>query len=463
MTVSRRALLAGAAASTLVGAAPAVGRTRGPVLVVGAGMAGIVAADRLRHLGHDVRVLEARQRIGGRIHTWRGWPEPLDLGASWIHGWEAGNPLTPVAQRAGARLVASSYGSGQVRVDERLRSHGVHPHTARWEQVVTQAERRARHGPHDVSLGSAVRRRVAGLHLDRSEEAELAFHLNAGYTTEWGEDPTRLSARTIDQGKEYGPTGEDAFFPDGYDEVPAFLARRLDIELGVAVQRVQLRPGGVRVETSAGAVEAEAVVVTVPLGVLEHGSIEFAPRLPLRHREAIDRLGVGVLSKTFLRFEEPFWPVDVDWQEFLGPRHGAWAEWFSLAKAGAPVLVAFHGGDRARRLERADPDDVRRDAMRVLRAMFRRDIPAPEAVRTTGWSLDPFARGSYSVNAVGSTRADRVALGRPVAGRIFFAGEATEPDYSSTVHGAYLSGRRVAREVHRFDMLSHSRKGGAGG
>ena len=208
-----------------------------------------------------------------------------------------------------------------------------------------------------------------------------------------------------------------------------------------------LRPRGVRVETSAGPIDARAVVVTVPLGVLKHEGIEFVPRLPERHEQAIDRLGMGVLSKTFLRFDKPFWPSDLDWQEYLGPRHGAWAEWFSMAKAGPPVLVAFHGGDRARELERADARDVRGDAMRTLRTMFGHDIPAPLAITTTRWSRDRFAHGSYSTNAVGSTRADRVALGEPVDGRLFFAGEATEPDYSSTVHGAFRTGHRVARQV----------------
>jgi monoamine oxidase len=118
-----------------------------------------------------------------------------------------------------------------------------------------------------------------------------------------------------------------------------------------------------------------------------------------------------------------------------------------MAKAGPPVLIAFHGGDRARELERADAGDVRREAMRVLRTMFGRDTPAPLAITTTRWSRDRFAHGSYSTNAVGSTRADRVALGEPVAGRLFFAGEATEPDYSATVHGAFRTGRRVARQV----------------
>jgi monoamine oxidase len=452
--VSRRSLVAAAAAGSLsavVRPADAVSRGGGSdiVVVVGAGMAGIAAADRLRRLGYDVRVVEARNRVGGRIHTWRGWPgSTVDLGASWIHGYAAGNPITSIAHRAGARLVPSSYSSGQVRIDPTLRAAGVTgPNSARWARVVEQAERRAGRRPRDESLARAVRRRVSDRHLDAIESDELAFYLNANYTTEWGADPVRLSAWTVDEGKEYGPTGEDAFFPNGYDQVTNYLARHLTVQTGVVVRRVELRRRGVEVHTSAGTIHARAVVVTVPLGVLKEQGIEFAPLLPERHNTAIDRLGMGVLSKTFLRFDAPFWPVDVDWQEYLGPRHGAWAEWFSMAKAGPPVILCFHGGRRAREIERARPDEVRNEAMRVLRTMFGHRIPDPLAHLTTAWSRDRFAHGSYSTNAVGSTRADRVALGEPVGGRLFFAGEATEPDYSSTVHGAYRTGVRAARQV----------------
>ncbi len=424
------------------------GRSGDVVVVVGAGMAGIAAADRLRRLGYDVRVVEARNRVGGRIHSWRGWPDSVvDLGASWIHGYHAGNPITPIARRAGARLVSSSYSSGRVHIDPSLRADVTAPHSARWARIVEQAERDASRRPHDESLAQAVRRRVACSDLDAFEKDELAFYLNGNYTTEWGADPDELSARKADQGKEYGPTGEDAFFPHGYDQVTNYVARNLTIDTGVVVRRVVLRHRGADVHTSAGTIHARAVVVTVALGVLKHEGIEFVPPLPERHERAINRLGMGVLSKTFLRFEAPFWPVDVDWQEYVGPRHGAWAEWFSMAKAGPPVILCFHGGDRAREIEKTHPNDVRDEAMRTLRTMFGQQIPEPLALTTTAWSRDQFAHGSYSTNAVGSTRADRRALGEPVDGRLFFAGEATEPDYSSTVHGAYRTGLRAARQV----------------
>ena len=453
--LSRRAALglatagAAGAVAAAANAAPASAHGAGErVAVVGAGIAGLAAATKLQRSGFDVTVLEARPRIGGRIHTWRGWPDPVDLGASWIHGWQAGNPVTPVARRAGARLVASSYSSGRVHVDPALRAAGLdRPHWGRWGAVVERAERAARRRPRDESLEAAIARELRGADLTKVERADLAFVLNGTYTTEWGEDPGRLSARTVDDGREFGPTGRDAFFPDGYDAVTDWLARGLTVQTSTAVRRIALARGGVDVHTDAGRLRAAAAVVTVPLGVLRREAIAFTPGLPDRHLAAIDRLRMGVLSKTLLRFDAPFWPVDVDWQEYVGPRHGAWAEWFSIAKAGPPVLLAFHGGDRARDLERADPREVQGDAMRVLRTMFGSGIPDPVAVRTTDWSLDRWSHGSYSVNAVGSTRADRVALGRPVRGRIFFAGEATEPDYSSTVHGALMSGRRAAREV----------------
>lgn len=456
--LSRRGILAGLGAAGASGAlavasgSPARAQAgSGSVVVVGAGTAGLSTARRLRALGYAVTVLEARPRVGGRVHTWRGWGDvPLDLGASWIHGYRGGNPVTPLAQAAGARLVASSYSSGRLHIDPALRRAGLtRHHAARWEEVVSQAERRARQQPRDRSLRRAIRGVTSGQDLSATERADLAFYLNANYRTEWGLGPGRLSAKTVEAGEEYGRTGEDAFFPDGYDQVTDFLAAGLTIHTSTPVRRIVARSRRVEVHTDSGTLDADAVVVTVPLGVLRREQIDFRPGLPDAHLHAIDALGMGVLSKTWIRFPHAFWPADVDWQEYLGPRAGWFAEWFSIAKAGPPVLLAFHGGRKARSLERAQPGDVQAEAMRALRTMFGSSIPEPIAIKTSNWSTDRWAHGSYSANTVGSTRADRVALGRPVAGRIFFAGEATEPDYSSTVHGAWLSGRRAARQVAR--------------
>ena len=123
--------------------------------------------------------------------------------------------------------------------------------------------------------------------MDAFEKDELTFYLNATYTTEWGADLSPLSARTVDEGKEYGCTGEDAFLPDGYDQAAAHLARNLTVDVGVVVRRVALRRGGVLVDTNAGPIRARAVVVTVPLGVLKREGIEFVPGLPRLHERAI--------------------------------------------------------------------------------------------------------------------------------------------------------------------------------
>ena len=120
-----------------------------------------------------------------------------------------------------------------------------------------------------------------------------------------------------------------------------------------------------------------------------------------------------------------------------------WQAWEQDYAPRAPVA----GVDTPATVEAADPDDVRAEAMAALRAMFGSSVPDPVAIRTTSWADDRFSHGSYSYHALGSSRRDRVALGQPVDGRLFFAGEATEPDYSSTAHGAYLSGRRAARQV----------------
>ena len=376
--IGRRGLLTGTVLSAGALAAPTgagAAAGRDPVVVVGAGMAGITAARALTRAGVPVRVVEARPRIGGRIHTVRDWPGvPLDLGASWIHGYD-GNPLTPIAERAGAPMVRTSYSSGRVHVDPGLRDAGLdRPDTQRWAALVRRALRTAWRRDRDSSLAAAVRRETRDLDLSRVERADLAFYLNATYVTEWGADPAELSAFHVDDGREFGPTGEDVLFPHGFDRVVEHLARGLRPTLGVRVRRVVLRRRGVDVHTSAGRLRASAVVVTVPLGVLRAGSIDVEPGLPEPMTRAIEALRMGVLSKTFLRFDRPFWPERFDWQEYVGPRHGAWGEWLSLRKTGAPVLLTLRSEDPLPPDRRQKLRRMKADLDLEFRALIRQAI-----------------------------------------------------------------------------------------
>lgn len=416
------------------------------VVVIGAGAAGLAAARSLADAGLAVEILEARDRIGGRVFTSSHWPDlPVDIGASWIHG-ATGNPVTALAKRIGAPTVETSYDSGEVYLSPRLVKAGLTvPDTARWESYVESALAAARRRKNDTSLADALSAAPEWTSLSATERADLAFYVSATYESEWGATAERLSARTLDDGELFD--GPDLLLPRGYSRIMEHLAEGLPIRTSTAVTAIRLRSDRVALQTADHERQAAAVVVTVPLGVLKAGRITVEPGLPDRMQAALSRLEMGVLSKSFFRFADPFWPVDVDWHEYVGPEAGRWSQWVSFAKTGAPMLLGFNAGDGARAIEAASPNEVIDQATVVLREMFGARTPAPSEVFTSSWSSDPWSMGSYSVNSVGSSAADRAALAEPIESRIFWAGEATESDYHSTVHGAILSGRRAAAEV----------------
>lgn len=446
MTISRRSLLGAPLAMALAVPAPVRAARSRRVAVIGAGMSGLACARRLAAAGAETIVLEARDRIGGRIRTDRRWSGlPVDLGASWIHG-VTGNPVAALAREAGARHVATSYeasiayGPGGDAVD-------IDADVARMEAFVDQAREVAGDLEKDVSLKAAIEAHPRYPGLPADARAILDHVVQAQYELEYAGDRSELSAWSLDE--DSGFAGADALLPEGYDAVPARLARGLDIRLGAVVTAVSLSGKGTMVRLADGqVVYADRIVVTAPLGVLKEGSISFEPGLPRGHREAIERLGFGVLEKCCLRFDRPFWPRDVDWIEFVSGRRGEWAEWFSHARApGAPLLVGFQGGNAARALAALDDRAIVDAALGALRAMFGSDVPAPAGSIVTRWAADPFSLGAYSFNAVGSDGAMRRALAEPVDGRLFFAGEATSADHFATTHGAYLSGLAAADRV----------------
>ena len=425
------------------------------VLVVGAGIAGLTAAKTLRQAGYEVLVLEGRDRLGGRIWTSRAWADvAMDLGASWIHGTE-GNPLTVVAEESKARTAATSYDSGEIydsngRLFTAKQERQLEQLTAQVEETIAEAQ----DAEEDESVETAVKAALDWENLSQEEQKQLDFVLNSTLEQEYGGSTAELSTYWFDAGEEFG--GDDVLFPDGYDALIKHLAEGITVKLNQNVHRIAWGEGETAVYTDTDNFTGDAIICTLPLGVLQAGTVSFTPALPNAHQEAIDALQMGLLNKCFLRFPTAFWPTDVDWLEYVPTAKGQWAEWVSFARpTRQPILLGFNAADFGREIETWRDEEIVESAMATLRTIFGEQIPDPTDYQITRWNADPFAYGSYSFNALGSTPEMRDQLAHSVDSRLFFAGEATSRSYFGTVHGAYLSGVRAAEEVgEQLNILS---------
>lgn len=436
------------------------------IIVIGAGLAGLTAADELHRRGFDVTVVEARHRVGGRCHTVDG----VDMGAHWIHGTE-GNPVTALARRLGLPTVfvggdSTFTGgwdeleirtSGATRLDDESKLASVLAADAMWDALDALRRERNAAGAEDISLADAV---VVLRSEDKLPDDAFAteWHLELLARDDAGCGSDQLSLRSWDEGVEVYGYG-DSVLAGGYGALAEAMAKDLDVRLGCPVRRVDWRdPSRVIVTTDDGILEAEAVVVTVPLGVLKAGSIEFLPALPTQKQASIQRLGFGVLAKLVLRFDETWWRQD---QYVLGVSCAPLDRWPTVIINTAathlePVLVVLAGGDLGRWLESVPDDEVAEWAAALLKKVFGDDARRPTTISRTSWSTDPFALGSYSATVVGSSAADMNALAEPCGG-VFFAGEATSEGAWSTAHGAVLSGRREAARIANDPSIAADR------
>lgn len=416
----------------------------GDVLVIGAGIAGLRAAEVLAQAGRNVIVLEARDRIGGRIFTDRSWGMPIDIGASWIHGI-TNNPITNRVASENIATVPFDYEAVVYGPDNQPRPAGTMDMIrAQIEQLIADAQ--AGVVANDEPLRTALDRAITNANLDAATRLDVEMGITAEIEEEYAADADELSANYFNEGAEV--LGGDVLFPGGYDAVPKAVAGSLDIRLGHIVSSIDTSGDGAVVTTSKGTFEASAVIVTVPLGVLKAGTISFKPGLSTRKQQAIDNLGMGALSKTYLRFPSSFWPADAEVLTFIrtGDQQVRWVQAMNFEPlVNAPVLLVLNAGDFARAEEAMSDQQAIDSVMAALQQTFPQ-APQPEAILRSPWTTDPFTLGSYSYLAVGSTQEDRDALAVP-EGVLFFAGEACSLDHAGSVHGAWASGEAAANAV----------------
>jgi monoamine oxidase len=424
---------------------PAVRRKRrGRVIVVGAGIAGLSAARRLHDEGLEVSILEARDRVGGRIWTDRSLGTPVDLGASWIEG-QLGNPIRKLAKQGGIETRETNFDTFKLYgPDGAPQPDDVWPgiqqaYAGLLEEVEALGETRDR----DLSYGAAIDRVLRGEKVAPDEKRALAWMKRAQAVTA-GADLDELSLHYT--GEDDAFFGASRLFPGGYDQIVKLVRKGLDIRTGERVLTVDHSRSGVLVSTKKGRHEADFVVVTLPLGVLKQNKVRIRPGLSKAKREAVAGLGMGALNKVVLRFDRRFWPTSPDFFGWLTTKVDDLPVYMDTSSKDVSALMCFSGGDLARRLEKRSDADVQARVMRGLKTMFGSKVPAPTGMIRGKWASDPFTFGSYSHIPPGATGAMYDALAAPM-GRVRFAGEATIRQYPGTVHGAWLSGRREAEAI----------------
>ncbi|KAF1951887.1 lysine-specific histone demethylase 1 [Byssothecium circinans] len=295
-------------------------------------------------------------------------------------------------------------------------------------------------------------------------------HANLEYANAASVNQLSLSGWDQDIGNEF--EGQHTEIIGGYQQVPRGLAQcptPLDVRFKSVIKSVhynmeeQGAGKAVKVECTNGEVfEADQIVLTAPLGVLKSGSIDFQPPLPDWKQDVIERMGFGLLNKVVLVYEKAFWEPHRDMfgllneaehqastnpEDYASRRGRYYLFWNCIKTSGKPTLIALMAGEAAHYAESTSNDQLIKEVTDRLDQMFAPShVPLPVETIVTRWSKDPFARGSYSYVGPQTQAGDYDVMARP-HGPLHFAGEATCGTHPATVHGAYLSGLRVAAEV----------------
>jgi monoamine oxidase len=421
------------------------------VIVIGGGVAGLAAAGELGREGLRVILLEARDQLGGRIFTARrrGWPEPIELGAQFVHG--GNDALKKLMQRHGiAKTKVPGLHwryppTGLERIDDVEK---------RIAAVTKQIDAKRMRG---WSFADFMRAKGKQFEV---RDRDLAIGFVEGFEAAPMDEMSAvaLKGETLDDDEQSTVVG-------GYDRVVdalvAELSERVQVIRNAICATVRWHKGRVEVQTTAGLFVGETAIVSVPLSVLQarppaRGALRFDP--PLRHHAAVvAKMGMGHVLRATARFDGRSWrkllPEKMAAERggfgFVHSRLERIPVWWSLSQHAE--MTAWAGGPAAQRLTKLDEASLRRVVVEalasVLGATARNVAAALRDLATHNWSRDPFSRGAYSFTRAGQDAAAE-KLRQPVEDTLFFAGEATaDGEEVGTVHGALASGGRAAIEV----------------
>ena len=411
------------------------------VLIIGAGISGLAAAKKLKEKGFTVIVLEAQEKIGGRLRTVRSMGIAFDEGASWIHG-PNGNPITKLASQAGAKTYLTDDDNLEV-FDNNVTAYSDTFLDSQYTQFETALKAVRRAG----TKGQSFQTIFNSLYPTESNSRLWKYMLSAYLEFDTGGDISKLSSKYFYDDEVF--SGKDVIVINGYDKVANLLGQGLDIRLNSRVTEINCNATKSLVKVNGNSIEADYVIVSVPLGVLKNNSIAFNPSLPASKLSAIQNIQMGNVNKFLFIWNTPFWDTNIQYIGYTPETKGKFNYLMNMMKFLPTTngLMTFAFGDYATVTETMTDAQIISEVMAQLKTIYGNSIPNPTNMLRTKWGQNINTFGAYSFATNGTTTADFDTMATEINNKLFFAGEHTEREYRGTVHGAYLSGIREADKI----------------
>lgn len=411
------------------------------VLIIGAGISGLAAAKKLKDKGFTVIVLEAQEKIGGRLRTDRSMGIAFEEGASWIHG-PNGNPITKLASQAGANTYLTDDDNLEV-----FDNNGTAYSDTFLDNQYTQFENALNAVRRAGTKRQSFQTIFNSLYPTQANNRLWKYMLSAYLEFDTGGDISKLSSKYFYDDETF--PGKDVIVTNGYDKVANLLGQGLDIRLNSRVTEINYNATKSLVKVNEISIEADYVIVSVPLGVLKNNSISFQPSLPASKLSAIQNIQMGNVNKFLFIWDTTFWDTNIQYIGYTPETKGNFNYLMNMKKFLPTTngLMTFAYGDYATVTETMTDAQIKNEVMAQLKTIYGNSIPNPTNMLRTKWGQNINTFGAYSFATNGTTSADFDTMATEINNKLFFAGEHTERDYRASVHGAYLSGIREADKI----------------
>ena len=416
------------------------------IIIIGAGISGLSAANKLAHYGAKVKVLEANNYIGGRIKTdWSfGNDAPFEAGAGWIHGPSSDNPTKKLADKVGCEYFLTN-DDNVTTFDEDGSEWG----DERWEEVLRLWENTLLKVDKKLELNDkrSLRKAIEDINPKALQYPGVLWAFSAYTEFDKGTSIEKVSAVYHDDDKAFPRA--DVIIKNGYSSLINNIAKNLDISLNTKVKSINTNLGKViEIQTEKEIYTCDFAICSVPLGILKAKRINFIPDLPDKHKKSIENIGFGSVTKIAHRFDKPFWDTKIQYFGINTKEKGRWNYWLNYRTFSKQnILLGLSVGDYAFIADKLSEREKKADSLNVLRNVWGKNISEPNKSISTKWSKNQNFLGAYSYTKPGAKPKDYENLSKPINNKLFFCGEHTIFDFSATTHGALLSGLNVARKI----------------